>query len=243
MVQTRLIKKEEILKLETRRRIYEFILKNPGLHFSGISRKLKIPKTTLTFHLNNLEKHGLITSIYEDRNSRFFVKQHFGNLEKKLIHLLRKETPRNIVLYIGWVTCASQVELSRELEKSNKTIEKHLKKLLELGVIEPVPIENGVMYTVKNMRIIDRKLVGREVIYRLALTSNPNISFGDLIGSLFTLYGKGLVNDSNTRLILDGLHQLRPKKGLLPKRIKTGKVILEDLEKAAYDIFPHPYHV
>ena len=234
--------KDQILELETRRQIYELILKNPGLHFSEISRKLNIPKTTLTFHLDNLEKHGLIASIYEDKNSRFFVKQNFGNLEKKLIPILRKETPRNIILYIGWATCASQSELSRELEKSNKTIEKHLKKLLELGVIELVPIENGVMYTVKNISIIDRKPVGREVIYRLALTSDPNISFGDLMDNLFTLYGKGLVNDSNTRLILDGLHQLIPKKGL-PKKVKSGKVIIEDLEKAAYDIFPHPYHV
>ena len=233
---------DQILELETRRQLYEFILKNPGLHFSEISRKLNIPKTTLTFHLNTLEKHGLITSIYEEENSRFFVKHDFGNLEKKLIHILRKETPRNIILYIGWATCASQAELSRELEKSNKTIEKHLKKLLELGVIELVPIENGVMYTVKNISIIDRKPVGREVIYRLALTPNPNISFGDLMDNLVTRYGKGLTNESNTKLILDGIHQLISKKGL-PKKIRIGKVIIEDIEKAAYDIFPHPYHV
>ena len=242
MIQTKYMKKEEILKLEIRRQIYQFILKNPGLHLREISRKLKIPKSTLTFHLNNLEKYGLITSIYEDNTSRFFVKYRFGNLEKKLIHMLRKETPRNIILYIGWVTCASQAELSKELEKSNKTIEKHLKKLLELGVIEPASIENGVMSTVKNLKIIGRKLVGREVIYRLALTSNPDISFGDLIWQLFNLYGDGLVTDSNTRLILDGFHHIIPKKGL-PKKIRTGKAIYENYEKAFYDIFPHPYHV
>jgi hypothetical protein len=156
--------------------------------------------------------------------------------------MLRKETPRNIILYIGWVTCASQSELSRELEKSNKTIEKHLKKLLEFGVIEPVPIGNRAKYTVKKMCIISRKPVGREVIYRLALTPDSNKSFGDLFDNLFTLYGKGLTNENNTRLILGGIHQLIPKKGL-PKKTRTGKVIIEDLEKIGYDIFPHPYHV
>jgi len=242
MIQTKYMKKEEILKLETRRQIYQFILKNPGLHFSEISRKLKIPKTTLTFHLNNLKKHGLIASIFEDKNSRFFVKQNFGNLEKKLIHMLRKETPRNIVLYIGWTTCASQAELSRELERSHKTIEKHLKKLLELGVIEPVPIENGVMYTVKNASIIDRKPVGREIIYRLAASPRPDLTFGDLIDDLFTIYGKGLVNDVTTRLILDGVNLSFPNR-VSPKKVKTGNALIEDVEKAVYDIFPHPYHV
>jgi len=234
--------KDQILELETRRQIYEFILKNPGSHLSEISRKLKIPKTTLNYHLNNLKKRGLIASIFEDKNSRFFIKQRFGNLEKKFIHILRKETPRNIILFIGWNTCASQAELSRELERSHTTIEKHLKKLLELGIIESIPIENGSMYTVKNTRIIDRKPVGREIIYRLALTQNPSISFGDLMDDLFTIYGKGLVTDSNTRLILDGLHQMIPKKGL-PKKAKTGNALIEEIEKAAYDIFPHPYHV
>jgi len=242
MAQTRLIKKEDILKLGIRRQIYKLILKNPGLHFSEISRKLDIPKSTLAFHLNNLEKYGLITSIYEEANSRFFAKYCFGNLEKKLIHILRKETPRNIILYIGWTTCASQAELGRELEKSHKTIGKHLKKLLELGVIEPAPIENGAIRTVKNKTIIDRKPVGREVIYRLAGTSNPDISVGDLISNLFTLYGKGLTNESNTRLILDAIHQSIPKKGL-PKKIRAEKAIIENVEEALYEICPHPYHV
>lgn len=233
---------DQILKLETRRQIYKLILKNPGLCLSEISRELKTPKSTLTFHLNKLEKHGLITSIYEEKNQRFFIKQNFGKLEKKFIHALRKETSRNIILYIGWVTCASQAELSRELEKANTTIDKHLKKLLELGIIEPAYIENGVMRTAKNNKII-RKPVGREIIYRLALTPGSNMTFGDLLWNLFEVYGEGLTNDGDTGFILSGLHQLiTPKKGI-PKKVKTGKNIVDDVEMAFYGVFPHPYHV
>ena len=60
MAQTRLMRKEELLKLKIRRQIYQFILKYPGFHFSEISRKLKIPKTTLNYHLSYLEKYGFI---------------------------------------------------------------------------------------------------------------------------------------------------------------------------------------
>jgi len=147
MAQTRLIRKEELLKLEIRRQVYQFILKYPGFHFRELSRKLKIPKTTLAFHLNLLEKRGFIVFKSEDRYSRFYVTKNFGRLEKKVIHILRQETPRNIVLYIGWLASASQAELSRELELTAKTIEKHLKRLVAIGIVEPIPLENGVMYT------------------------------------------------------------------------------------------------
>ena len=234
--------KDKILKLETRKQIYELISKNPGLHLSEISRKLNIPRTTLTFHLNNLKKRGLIASIFEDKNSRFFVKHNFGNLEKKLIHILRKENPRNIVLYIGWRVSASQAELSRELELAPKTIEKHLKKLLEFGIIEPAPVENGVMYAAyKNKCIIERIPVGQEIVYRLVRTSNL-VPICALVDDLFTQYGKGLVTDDDTKLILDGLRLLCINK-TSPKRIRPRKVVMEQLEERLYEVFPHPYHV
>ena len=232
----------ENFKLESRRKIYECIKENPGLHFSEISRKLNTPKTTLTFHLKNLEKNDLITSIYKDKNQRFFVKQSFGILEKKLIHFLRKETTRNIIFYIGWAIAASQSELSRELEKSNKTIEKHLKKLLEIGVIEPAPVTDGLISSCQTHRIIDRKPIGREVLYRLAKTPYPNLTFSKLIGELFNLYGKGLADDKTTRLLLDGFKDMKPDK-VLTHTIKCGKHFIENIEKNAYDVFPHPYHV
>jgi len=243
MAQARVMRKEEFLNLKIRRQIYQFILKYPGFHFSEISRKLNVPKTTLNYHLSYLEKHGFIGVKSEDRCTRFYVTENFGDLEKKLIHILRQETPRNIVLYIGWRLSASQAELSRELELAPKTIEKHLKKLLELGIIEPAPVENGVMYAAyKNKCIIERIPVGQEIVYRLARTSNLNVTIGALMDDLFTRYGKGLVNDDNTKLILDGFRLWCPNK-TPPKRIRTSKALMEQLEERIYEIFPHPYHV
>jgi len=65
---------------------------------------------------------------------------------------------------------------------------------------------------------------------------------GDLVGDLFTLYGKELADDGNTKLILDGFRLWFANK-TLPKRIKTGKAFMEQFEERAYEIFPHPYHV
>ena len=166
-IKTELKRKEECLDLEIRKRIYEYVLIYPGLHKRELSRRLKIPKTTLSYHLSFLEKHKFIVLKSEGRYRRYYAAKIFGIAEKKFINVLRQDTPRNILLYIGWAVGASQIELSKELELSPKTIEKHLKKLVENGVIEPAPVENGVIYSShKNRSIIDRTPVGREKIYR-----------------------------------------------------------------------------
>ena len=49
-----LMKKNGILELKTRREIYQFILKYPGLNKSELSRMLNIPYTTLKYQKRNI---------------------------------------------------------------------------------------------------------------------------------------------------------------------------------------------
>ena len=74
--------KNGILELETRRRIYNFILKNPGLHLREISRRSNIPKTTLIYHLNFLEKQGLIKTEANSRFTRYYTTNKVGKKDK-----------------------------------------------------------------------------------------------------------------------------------------------------------------
>ena len=237
IIKTELKRKKERPNLEIRKRIYEYILIYPGLHKRELSRRLKIPKTTLSYHLSYLEKHNFIILKSEGRYKRYYVAKIFGNAEKKFINVIRQETPRNILLYIRWAVSASQIELSKELELSPKTIEKHLKKLVENAVIEIAPVENGVIYSsFKNRSIIDRIPVGREKIY---ISTRPAST---LISNLFSSHKKGLVNDDTTKLVLDGLNILFHDR-VPAEKIGTTDVILGRFEKKIYDIFPHPYHV
>jgi len=245
MLKKRSTRKEYALVLGTRRQIFQFILKYPGLHFRELSRKLKIPKTTLSYHLKYLEKRGFINVKSEGRYTRLYAKNKVGSLDKKIIHILRQETPRNIILHLVWTICASQTELSKELEKTHKTIEFHLKRLINAGVVEPAPLGDGVIYTgLKTSNVIERTPVGNEVIYRLARTKNPDVDIRVLVGDLFILYGKGLVNDNTTRLILDGIRIMYPDITQHKKKLanSTNEATLNRFEKRIYDIFPHPYH-
>jgi len=230
---------EKTLESATRKRIYQFILKYPGLHKRELSRRLNIPKTTLNHHLDYLEKRGFIVVKPEGKYTRFYVANNVGNLEKKLIHILRQDTPCNIILYIATMACASQVELSKELELTSKTIGKHLKMLVDVGIIEPAIVDNGVVYTaLEAENVIERTPIGKEVIYILAKKPNSDVNIGTLVGDLFILYEDGFVNDEIIKEIIEIFHIIFPDRKNYIKRIKTYDVTLKLVEKIMWDIFP-----
>ena len=158
----------ERLNFGPRKEIFNFILDYPGLHLRELSRKLKIPISTLNYHLRNLEKSGLIKINKEKRYDRVYANEEIGNMAKKLINAIRQETSCKIVLFLSVSLIASQKDLSTELEISSTTIGKHLKRLVKMGIIEPAPIENGTTCTAHlDKTIIERSPEGREVLYRL----------------------------------------------------------------------------
>jgi len=75
--------KIDLIYLEKRRIIYNYILKNPGLHFRNISRKLKIPKSTIEYHLVYLKKQGLIVENQELGYLRYYASEKIGQKDKK----------------------------------------------------------------------------------------------------------------------------------------------------------------
>jgi len=56
------LKKEEVLDNFTRGRIYGYIQVHPGDCFTDVQRNLEVPSGTLTYHLDVLEREGLIKS-------------------------------------------------------------------------------------------------------------------------------------------------------------------------------------
>lgn len=140
---------KSILKLEKRRKIYNYILKYPGVHLSELSKKLNIPKTTLFYHLNYLKKCELVLVKSADRFSRYYGVRKVGEKNKKIFVILRQEIPRKIMLYlILHKDFPSQVEISKHLRKHPTTISFHLDKLMDIGLVRPIPMGNEIRYRV-----------------------------------------------------------------------------------------------
>ena len=188
-----MINDKNVLGFEQRRKIYNFITKNPGVHHIEISRKLKIPNTTLFYHISFLKKLGIIHEKTDGRYKRIYAKSDIGFKEKQIISLLRKKVPCRIFLHILFSISCSQIELSKELEIHPASVSYHLKKMLELGIIEEAPVNNGVINPNVN-HDLSCKPIGREIFYRRKNQEIINTVYRILIKYKNNLPNKKIIN-------------------------------------------------
>jgi predicted transcriptional regulator len=126
---------EEVLENENRIKIIDTILKNPGIHYNDLLRKVKIAPGNLAWHLDILETYKvirkkriqnyLILLPYYSENplSNIDLKLQKSELTLKVLELI-KENPGI------WNS-----KISEELETHRKTLEYHIEKLIDLDLI------------------------------------------------------------------------------------------------------------
>jgi predicted transcriptional regulator len=138
-----------IIGLEIRRNIYNHILDYPGMHLRKLSRSLKIPKTTLMYHLKLLEKEDFLIPKKEKRYIRYYAAKKVGNNYKNIISIFRKRTPLRIILFLFLFPSNSILDISLELEISMSTISYHINKLISLGVVQRRREGYSYVYNIK----------------------------------------------------------------------------------------------
>jgi len=192
-----MINKKNILDHQIRQEIYKSILKNPGLHFSELSRKLNIPKSTLDYHINFLMKNNFISVRNDGSLKRFYIYDKVGTKDKKLLGFLRKEVPFKIILNLLFPGYCSESELSKDLKLAFSTVNFHINKLLNKEIIKTterkndklnIPLENKVFKIIKKQgrkeifyTFKDKKFVFSEYVfdtYFIILIFNSNVKFG-----------------------------------------------------------------
>ena len=126
---------DDVLELETRRRIFDLVQKNPGLHLSRIAEILGMRTSLVEYHLLYLEKNELILSTKESGYSRYFSKGSIGVDDKKIIAVLRQDVPLKIVLFLLKSSRSQHKEILENVDVSPSTLSYHLKKLQNNGII------------------------------------------------------------------------------------------------------------
>ncbi|MFQ6061451.1 MAG: winged helix-turn-helix transcriptional regulator [Thermoplasmata archaeon] len=136
---------KDLLELETRRRIFEFISKYPGVHLRELERSMGMSVPLLDYHLRVLVKGGLVSVLESERYKRYYPRSsHIEDVrtlslkERKILALLRQKVPLSITLYLLRSGSARHGEISRELDIPSSTLSYHLKKLMKGGVVEKV---------------------------------------------------------------------------------------------------------
>ena len=159
----------------TRRKIYKAILENPGIHQRELVRKTNIAYGTLRYHTRRLIKHGMITKKYEKGYMRYFVSNKIDKKDKEILNLLRQDIPRKILMLL--LVQKSYYSLTKEqirntgntkfwekntdferykIKLNLTTINYHLKKLIDVGVVERIREGRKISYRIADEdKIID----------------------------------------------------------------------------------------
>jgi len=195
-----MISKKNILNLEARNKIYNFISKNPGLHVREISRRINIPVSTLNYHIRYLKKIDLIEEEPCEKYKRIYAAEKISTKDKKILNLFRKKIPCRIFLHLIFAQRFSQKELSRELEIPPQKVSYYLKKMIDMEIIEEATVKNGVIYPFTNGFMSENvgfkcKPVGREIFYRRKNQKIINTIYRLFISYKHSLPDKDYINE------------------------------------------------
>jgi len=128
------LRKEEMLDHETRGLLRGFICAEPGVHYNDILRRLNLSNGTASYHLMALEREGFIKSRSDGRLKRFYpAGMKIADLPPKL------EPVQEIILKtVQQSEGLSQRELSRVVGIPHSSLNRQVKKLVELGLLRLV---------------------------------------------------------------------------------------------------------
>jgi len=172
--------REDSLALDTRRHIYNAIVRYPGLHERELARKLDMSLSTLDYHLHYLAKRDIIVFRKDGRYTRYFATRKVGREDKKIIAILRQNTPRAMVLYLLTRPNAIHKEIAKSVGKSPSTVSFHLKKMVGVGIVEAVSLGRETAYHIAD----EDKVVNTLLTYKETFVDDAVDRFIDTWTSL-----------------------------------------------------------
>lgn len=119
-------------------KVLQFIQDNPGCHLRHIKREVKMSMGTVQYHLNLLEKQGKIISESQNFHKYYFPVGLFQQDEREILKVLNQETAREIIMIILEKINPTQAEIARHVGIAPASINWHLKRIEDTGLIEHI---------------------------------------------------------------------------------------------------------
>jgi len=129
---------EEALRLDARKKIYEIIKSNPGLHFRELQRRSGLATGALQYHL--------------------LVRERFDDV--KLMSLLRQDSIRGIVVFLMGKRSAVFETIVKNSGLSSSTVSWHLEKLVEFQIVQKYVSGKKTFYKIVDKDRVASILVG-----------------------------------------------------------------------------------
>ncbi len=120
----------------TQRRVLEFITSHPGVHLREICRGLELAMGVVQYHLRRLERDGRISSMRRGLYKFFYPVDLFGARQRDVLSVLSLERPRELLLNIIEHPGSTQEALAGAAGISQPTVSWHLKRLIDLEIVD-----------------------------------------------------------------------------------------------------------
>jgi predicted transcriptional regulator len=150
--------KEKVLENDLRRKIYEFVKENPGLHMRELQRRLDIPLSTLEYHLDYLQRRDILVMEDDRRYCRYFG-ENLDKVDRRVLSALRQKRMREIILLTISDEMKCFKDLMDEIGIAASTLSSYLKNLENREILKKTRIGNENCYSVNNEDKVIRSLL------------------------------------------------------------------------------------
>lgn len=160
----------DALALETRRRIYEYVLGHPGAYVREVMRALGMPQGQVTYHLDYLEGRGLLASSKEEYHKRYFVAGSVPREQRRLVRFLRARVPRAVLVALLEEPGLGHGSLAARVGVSPPTLSYHMARLGREGVVARERAGAEVRYRVAEPeRVVDAMVLFQRTLMDAAV--------------------------------------------------------------------------
>jgi predicted transcriptional regulator len=119
---------------DTRVRIADSVRAHPGIHFNELVRRLDIAPGQAQYHLKRLRRAEDVVAESLHGRTHYYTPD-YDDWERAALALLRRETAGDIVAYLLAEGPTAPAEVADELDIARSTLEWHLDRLLEGGLV------------------------------------------------------------------------------------------------------------
>jgi len=142
--------RNEILSNFNRKKIYEYIQKNPGAHFYNIVSNLDLNIPVVEWHLNILIKFMYISKEkIENRGAYFDV--NVKSEDRMIIYLISKDKCKQIIDFLKEnQEGITRSQISEQLNMHSTTVTKYTDKLYENRILTKKSLPNKTLYFLNN---------------------------------------------------------------------------------------------
>lgn len=127
--------REHVLLNENRKKIYDYILNNPGDYFYRIVKKTNLNIPVVEWHMNILLKFNFITKRSIKNQEVYFESGNELELDET-IHFIKKDKSKKIIKYFLHDNDGiTKTRISKELNMHYNTINKYFEKLERMSIL------------------------------------------------------------------------------------------------------------